>query len=87
MELFVLALPFICLLLHLLVQNKTLKLVFAAVQQISAGIAMILYTYLVNASGGADDGRFFLQIVLPELILALLLVAGVYSLNRYRSPK
>ena len=77
MELFALALPFICLLLHLLVQSKTLNLVFAAVQQISAGIAM-------NASGGADDGQFFLQIVLPELILALLLVTGVYFLNRYR---
>lgn len=84
MELFALALPFICLLLHLLVQSKTLKLVFAAVQQISAGIAMILYVYLVNASGGADDGQFFLQIVLPELILALVLVTGVYFLNRYR---
>lgn len=84
MELFILTLPFVCLLLHLSLQNKTLKLVFAAVQQISAGITMILYVYLVNASGGADDGQFFLQIVLPELILALLLTTGVYFFNRYR---
>ena len=83
MDLLILAFPFLCLFLHLLVKPKWLKIILAFLQSLSAILNTYYYLYILDVSGGYDHGRFFAQVIVPELILALIFISGMIFTRYY----
>lgn len=82
-SLFILALPFLCFFLHLFLKSRWLKIIFAFLQSLSAILDTYYYLYILDASGGSDHGRFFAQVIVPEIILVLVWTSGLIFTRYY----
>jgi hypothetical protein len=66
-----------------MLKNRWLKIILSFLQAFSAILDTYYYLYILDASGGSDHGRFFAQVIVPEIILVLVWISGLIFMRYY----